>query len=64
MESWAILVGYDGYRKNTYQSTNVIDFVPGMFHQIDRMPMRRGEITHQQQLVITCDSNSYLTSGV
>merc|ERR1712154_365729 len=34
MQSWSILVGYDGYRKNTYQSTNVNDFVPGMFRQI------------------------------
>jgi len=64
MESWSILVGYDGYRKNTYQSTNVNDFVPGMFRQIDGMPMRRGEIARQQKLGITCDQNSFMTSGV
>ena len=63
-QSWAILVGYDGYRKNAYQSTNVNDFVPGMFRQIDGMPMRRREIARQQNSDITCDQNSYMTSGV
>ena len=64
MPSWAILVGYDGYRKNTYQSTNVNDFAPGMFRQIDGMPMRRGEMAQQQRKGITCDQNSFMTSGV
>ena len=64
MQSWAILVGYDGYRKNTYQSTNVNDFVPGMFRQIDGMPMRREEMAQQQRKGITCDQNSFMTSGV
>ena len=64
MQSWAILVGYDGYRKNTYQSTNVNDFAPGMFRQIDGMPMRRGEMAQQQRKGITCDQNSFMTSGV
>jgi len=63
MRSWAILVGYDGYRKNTYQSTDVNDFVPEMFTQIDRMPMRRGEMVEQQRLGISCSQGSFMTSG-
>ena len=63
MMSWAILVGYDGYRKNTYQSSDVNDFVPGMLRQIDRMPMRRGEMAQQQRRGITCSQGSFMTSG-
>ena len=61
LNSWAILVGYDGGRKSTSRFANVNDYIPGMFQQIDRMPMRRREIKEQQQAGISCELA--LTSG-
>jgi len=63
IESWSILVGYDGYRKNTYRSTDINNFVPEMFKQIDRMPMRKQEIKRQKELGINCNQNTHMTSG-
>lgn len=63
IKSWSMLVGYDGYRKNTYRSTDVNDFVSGMLKQIDRMPMRRQEIKRQQNLGINCNQPAPMTSG-
>ena len=53
--NWAVLIGYDGYRKNTYLSRNINEYLPGMFNQIDRMPMRRREMQHQLQSGISCN---------
>jgi len=52
--TWAVLIGYDGYRKNTYLSRNINEYLPGMFDQIDRMPMRRREMQQQLQSGIRC----------
>merc|ERR1719242_411429 len=53
--NWAVLIGYDGYRKNTYLSRNINEYLPGMFKQIDRMPMRRNEMQQQLQSGISCN---------
>ena len=53
--NWAVLIGYDGYRKNTYLSRNINEYLPGMFNQIDRMPMRRREMQQQLQSGISCN---------
>jgi len=53
--NWAVLIGYDGYRKNTYLSRNISEYLPGIFNQIDRMPMRRREIQQQLQSGISCN---------
>jgi len=60
-DSWAILVGYDGQRKNTFSSSNVNDYIQTMFQQIDRMPMRQSEIKQQKKYNIDC--NPSITSG-
>ena len=52
--NWAVLIGYDGYRKNTYLSGNINEYLSGMFDQIDRMPMRRREMQQQLQSGIRC----------
>ena len=52
--NWAVLIGYDGSRKNTYISRNINEYLPSMFKQIDRMPMRRREMQQQLQSGISC----------
>ena len=53
--NWAVLIGYDGYRKNTYLSRNISEYLLDMFNQIDRMPMRRREMQQQLQSGINCN---------
>ena len=53
--NWAVLIGYDGYRKNTYHSRNISEYLLDMFNQIDRMPMRRREMQQQLQSGISCN---------